>query len=118
VAFARAVVRVEGEEVSGWSEIALLDLTSSEIRSLAIEVRPDVRDPACRRTARGSRSTAWAKDDGGRCGAPATVACDAARARGSARCPAFADGARLPPRARLDRAYPGLGSGVAGARAG
>ena len=35
MAFVRAVVRVEGEEVSGWSEIALLDLASGEIRSLA-----------------------------------------------------------------------------------
>ena len=70
VAFARAVVRVEGEEVSGWSEIALLDLASGAIRSLAIEglPEPDVRDPAWSPNgARIAFVAAWAQDgDGGR----------------------------------------------------
>ncbi len=68
VAFSRAVVRVEGDEVSGWSEIALLDLASGEIRSLAIEglPEPDVRDPAWSPDgARIAFVAAWAQDAGG-----------------------------------------------------
>ena len=70
VAFARAVVRVEGEEVSGWSEIALLDVASGDIRSIPIEGLPerDVRDPAWSPDgARIAFVNAWAQDgDGGR----------------------------------------------------
>lgn len=70
VAFARAVVRVEGGEVSEWSEIALLDMASGGIRSLQIEglPEPDVRDPAW--SPDGARIAfvhAWVRDgDGGR----------------------------------------------------
>ncbi|HET6361285.1 MAG TPA: amidohydrolase family protein [Gemmatimonadota bacterium] len=70
VAFARAVVQVEGQEVSGWSEIALLDVASGDIRSIPIEGLPerDVRDPAWSPDgARIAFVNAWAQDgDGGR----------------------------------------------------
>jgi len=70
VAFSRAVVRVEGDGVTGWSEIALLDLASGAARSLGIEglPEPDVRDPAWSPDgARIAFVAAWARDgDGGR----------------------------------------------------
>jgi imidazolonepropionase-like amidohydrolase/Tol biopolymer transport system component len=70
VAFSRAVVRIEGEVVAGWSEIALVDVASGAVRSLPTNglPEPDVRDPAW--SPDGSRIAfvaAWARDgDGGR----------------------------------------------------
>ncbi len=70
VAFARAVTRVEGEEVSGWSEVALLDVATGDDRSLPIEglPEPDVRDPAWSPDgARIAFVNAWVQDgEGGR----------------------------------------------------
>ena len=68
VAFARVVTRVDGDEVVRLSEIALLDLESGEIRSLAIEgiPEPDVRDPAW--SPDGTRIgfvASWVQDAGG-----------------------------------------------------
>ena len=70
VAFARAVVQVEHGEVSGWSELALLDVVSGDVRSIPIEGLPerDVRDPAWSPDgARIAFVNAWAQNgDGGR----------------------------------------------------
>ena len=70
VAFARTVTRVEVEEVSGWSEVALLDVATGDERSLPIEglPEPDVRDPAWSPDgARIAFVNAWVQDgDGGR----------------------------------------------------
>jgi imidazolonepropionase-like amidohydrolase/Tol biopolymer transport system component len=103
VAFSRAVIRVEGEDVTGWSEIALLDVASGAVRPLATEglPEPDVRDPAWSPDgARIAFVAAWARDgDGGRVwSVPATggAARPVAREDVRALAPAFSpDGSRL-----------------------